>query len=1050
MQIATHLPAIIRLIETNAVVSIVAPTGSGKSVAVPAAISSAGARCFVTVPTRTAAVSLSEYQKTLQRNANPNINVDKFVGYAAEGNVNYSKDTYIAYVTGGHARRKMLKYFNKGVASAIDFCDVLMVDEVHSGSVDTTIIISLWMKAAASGVQVPRLVVASATPVPIIIEPTPVVYTVELQAYPITFVYLNEDIDIDLQGELYGRAGQLAYDIHKNTEVNTGHILIFAPGSSEVEIVAEKLKQLNLDVNPNKIMTIIPAYGALKQDDIALIYKNTGPNERKIVIATNIAETAITISDVGHVIDTLTEKRAETSVSGGFRLTTRYISKDSAKQRAGRTGRTRAGICYRMCTQQTFETLEQHRPPEIERVPIYDTIMELLDIGLSPETTIKGIDIQRVIQATRLLTSLGMITKDASGITVTEMGHFAPRFHISVRNSAFLWKWIQGGYPIFPGIVTACLIDSYGPSYFWVPRRNTDMSVQEYNLMVQAHKTKYFDKFIGSNDLETSLNMWNDFVSVIGGIQPSAKQISTWTRENSINNKKMRELIMIIQQSVNAAVNLGLDVQIGPFTTQGVMAAARPILLSVYSDTTFIQKSGVTYYSPITKEEYRLDNRDSINKMSLNPPKGIIALVTAEIKTQKGIFRVIGFGVDTDKDGFGRDIEVKGSRRDANIKALTRGPRTREFEPKVVQQRTVENNANITNALELLARLNMGTVPVNILPQYSPVDINREYTRYWYVNAMQENLIKDLNEKQSYEALNCLERWLIALANIPSAPDPIFSEDKLDVNTDYTIKFVTELQEKNIPDPGGLVGSCIAIGLGFAQLVSFDPVTEPIQNGNTIIVGAYSKTLTPERLNILLNKGTIMDIAAMLLRYDCLLPRGQQWNIPYPVYELLGNKYNYTVEGFASPINSQIIKVNPEFKFCSVFPDTDYKFGSLGSFFDQKFDNVRLIINPPYIISIMEKMVNFLSTTFDTAINLNTFVIVPKWTDAQFYNTLANHKYLQKIIPLTARSYYFVNSTNEDEKIVANFPTTIFILSKGNMNINYEQLQIDLGLAYHK
>ena len=446
MLISSHLPKIVSLISSHPVVSIIAPTGSGKSIGVPAAIAASGSRCFVTVPTRTAAISLAEYQRILQLAVSPGINANKLIGYAAEGNINYTNETIIAYVTGGHGRRKMLSYFSKGIASPIDFCDVLMVDEVHSGSVDTTIIISLWMRAASSGIRVPRLVIASATPVPISIDPNPAVYTVDLAAFPIEYLYLTQDKDIDIDdptGSLYEETAKLAADIHLTTPINTGHILIFGPGAAEVESIAASLKELLKTPTQDKLVDIIPAFGALKPEDISLIYKQTAPNERKIIIATNIAEMSITISDVGYVIDTMVEKRAETSQSGGFRLTTHYISKDSAKQRAGRTGRTRSGICYRMCTKERYEKLEEHRPPEIQRVPIYETVMELFDVGLTPENVIKGVDVQRILQATELLSRLGMVVSTKEGITVTDIGHFAPRFHISVRNAAFLWHWIN-------------------------------------------------------------------------------------------------------------------------------------------------------------------------------------------------------------------------------------------------------------------------------------------------------------------------------------------------------------------------------------------------------------------------------------------------------------------------------------------------------------------------------------------------------------------------------------------------------------------------------
>lgn len=731
MLISQHLPEIVRLISTNDVVSIVAATGSGKSVGVPAAIAATGARCFVTVPTRTAAISLAEYQRLLQGVASPGVDVNALVGYAAEGNINYSAATRIAYVTGGHARRKMLSYFSKGVASPINFCDVLMVDEVHSGSIDTTIIISLWMQAAFSGVLVPRLVIASATPVPLIIYPTPVLYTVEVAAFPIEYQYLDKNIDIDdPNGPLYNTAADLAAEIHRSTDVNTGHILIFAPGSKEVESVASFLRELLREpivsnAGPPKTADIISAFGALKPEDLALIYKVPGDNERKIVIATNIAEMSITINDVGHVIDTMVEKRAETSQSGGFRLSTRYISKDSAKQRAGRTGRTRPGICYRLCTQDLYDSLDEHRPPEIERVPIYESVMELLDVGLSPETIIKGIDTYRVTQSIQLLSRIGMVTTDNGDINVTDMGHFAPKFHVSVRNAAFLWNWINSGYPIFPGIVTACLIDSYGPSYFWIPRKTPEMSMEEYNVMIKDYKAKYFSKFVGYNDLETCLNMWHDLMRHIGDIHPNQKLLINWSRENSINNKKIRELLTIVQRCVNSSNRLGYQVKLGPFTTDGVMKAARPILLSVYSNVTLIHSRDITYVNPVTHEDYRLDNRDAINNFASNPPRGIIALSTAEIKTQRGTFRVIGFGVDTEIDGSGKPITIKPTSQIS--RAPRAAPRSRQQSNTVVQRPNPVNQrgnqvdrrpnpvnqqvgrSDLNQALELLAGLNLGT-----------------------------------------------------------------------------------------------------------------------------------------------------------------------------------------------------------------------------------------------------------------------------------------------------------------------------------------------------
>lgn len=661
MLITEHLPEILKLVSTNATVSIVAPTGSGKSVFLPAFLAGASnLRTMVTVPTRTAALSLAEYQKTIKRAQDPTVNPNTYVGFAAEGNVQYNDSTMIMYVTAGHARRKLLTYFENGTIKPIDFCDVLFVDEIHTGSIDTTIIISLWMKAAKAQVRVPRLVIASATPIPLTIYPVPVEYRVEAKSYPIEYNYLQKDLDDD--GALYYETAIKTVNIHTTSKITDGHILVFAPGATEVETINNQIFQL---LENDKTVDIIPAFSALTQAEIELIYQQK-EGIRKIIIATNIAEMSITIENIGFVVDTMLEKRSETSLSGGFRLATHYISKDSAKQRSGRTGRTRSGISYRMCTLEKYNSFEEHRPMEIDRVPIFELVMELLDIGLDPEEIITGTSKQRIQDSTKLLKRLELIKIVDGTVNVTDLGHFVPEFQFSVKNATFLWKWIEAGHPVFPGIVVASLIESYGPSYFWQPRKKPDMSIDVYNNMIKEHRQKYFSKFIGYNDLETCLNMWRDLTSFLKGIVGDQRQIAQWAKENSMNNKKIKELLLIVNQTIGKLKN-SIDIKMGPFTTAGVMKAARPILKLVYSDQLLTVKRGVNYMNPLTKEEYKLDNRDALNRFVENPPYGIVGLITAEIKTQKdSIFRLVSFGIDFEKEE-GDEVKYEGKKEKKTI-----------------------------------------------------------------------------------------------------------------------------------------------------------------------------------------------------------------------------------------------------------------------------------------------------------------------------------------------------------------------------------------------
>ena len=149
----------------------------------------------------------------------------------------------------------------------------------------------------------------------------------------------------------------------------------------------------------------------------------------------------------------------------------------------------------------------------------------------------------------------------------------------------------------------------------------------------------------------------------------------------------------------------------------------------------------------------------------------------------------------------------------------------------------------------------------------------------------------------------------------------------------------------------------------------------------------------------------------MVLRYKSIGIGGQQWNMPFANYKYLNNKYDLSVEGFASPINSQLIRISPEKKFCSIFYDTDHWFGSLGSFFDLDISDKSICVNPPYMELIMVKTVfKILKLVVSIArcnLSLSTLSILFK---SVFVKTIIslNVSYLFK----TRSSYFIINLLN--------------------------------------
>jgi len=377
---------------------------------------------------------------------------------------------------------------------------------------------------------------------------------------------------------------------------------------------------------------VIPAYSNLDKEARDKLTEDPPLGYRLIIVATNIAEASLTIEGLDGVFDTLTEKIAETSENGGLRLVVKYVSKSSAKQRRGRTGRTNDGFVYRMCTREFFEKLAPQRDPEIFRVPLTETIMSLLDKGLDPLVLFEGrLRPDRIKKDLEILKMLNMIDKEKK---VTEAGKFAAKFPLSVRSSVMIYEWSKlskkdgSSYPLFPIVVLAAIIDSYGPSYFFIPGRDVGQTPKDYTIFKDAYYDTYFRKYRASTDLEVLLNFWNDTISQFEVVNPNKGELGRWNAENSFNNKKVSELFSIVKQCCDRLVSLKYYVEMGNFNPKIVLEVAKPLFKFAYADAIYEQR-GSNYYNLKTGEYYKLDS--SLIPNNKNSYKKIVALNTSEI-----------------------------------------------------------------------------------------------------------------------------------------------------------------------------------------------------------------------------------------------------------------------------------------------------------------------------------------------------------------------------------------------------------------------------------
>lgn len=1367
LEIGKNIPEILQLMfSADLCLSIIAPTGSGKSLGIPQAIADLDygsytrqIKCAVVVPTRTAAFSLCERQRMLYQYKHPQLNPDSYIGYAAEGEVKIG--SLITYMTAGHVRRRMLSYFQDGKARDIDFANVLVVDEAHTGSMDISIILSLWIQAASNGVIVPFPIITSATPTTLPPQLICNPYIIEVRAYPIDIQYLTKDIPENDFDTLYETTARKIIDYHKSIPINDGHILVFAAGSNEIDKIIEKLVSKGADPS----MLILPAAGALSREELDKIYVDHGPGIRKIIISTNVAETSITIKDIIVVISTMYEKRQEASQNGSKRLKLHLISKDSAKQQAGRAGRTKPGICLRMCTEEKYDRLEEHRPPDIQRIPIHDVVIELWSVGLNPISVLQGASRDKILESVNLLFSSGMLEDTLGIIKTTPSGTFAADLPISVQNASFLWQWIQNGYPLLPGIVLTILIDSYGPSYFWIPRKESGENKYQYENRRSAHKEQYFTKYRGYSDVESVLNMWNDLANVTqGNFFRAKREIRDWARNNSINYQKIKEALQIFKQIYNIFQRRypQFSINIQPFTSQGVINAARPILSNVYSDSLMNHVRGIVYRPQTSRQDYRLSTKDTVNEFSNNPPLGLLALISQEIVAGNVTSRLISFALDISRyaDGIpinpkprspaiqsskeyqanasrANDVVIRNrkpekignlhnkvynnimyyittemqklvtnddfseryqllksifdkypnyqslkdqrnvfnlnglyqiySTRDFDLEAWggtsnleTRQSNTRKklipieswtesFKPLsnhldvgsgdgvigfefssmfklntsfaddidhriigkdrpfikykfnarfglldatfniistfhllhhipndtqlsfrlqdlhrilgsngllIIREHSGDNNnvkrdidethlayeineikqgmsesefdlwyksrpkLNIHSKADLIKiitavgfELINSTDPIGAERNYyalfrkaavstksrptktqplsqpeplrqseasrqpeplrqleplrqspkliyteriasvlilTPVDLDREYARYNYVMAMHRfiNLLGiDYTLKNKIE--KSLERWLLVLANTKSlGTDPIFSIEKVSPGSSFYNIISDDLLQRNFPTQlvTKLIGGLTTIAVQFANLTSFPLAPSPIREQDDIIVGDYRRIFPSERIDLLLTKGNLLDIAKMSLRYSSLSPGGYQWSLPLNLYRLLVDDYGLTIEGFASPVNSQIIALGNEYKFCSIFLDTDAVFGSIGNFFGNNFEGQTVMVNPPFNPEIMRDTVDYILKSLDRLQKVRYFLVFHGWQDSEYYLDLTDAGYTP--YTLTQGKHYYVDTNNGMERITPSFDSYFWIIDKGMPNMDYNRLGIVLDQAF--
>ncbi|EHW0693614.1 ATP-dependent helicase HrpB [Vibrio parahaemolyticus] len=351
--------------------------------------------------------------------------VGQRVGYRVRGETKVSASTQLEIVTEGVMTRMIQN------DPELDGVDLLIFDEFHERSIhaDTALALSLEVQEALRDDL--KLVVMSATldqealqfllPEACYIESEGRSFAVETRYAPLT---ANDHLPT-----------VMAKNIESLMNKESGSLLAFLPGVAAIKQVQERLSHLPDDVE------VCPLYGQLNFTEQQKAISPAEKGKRKVVLATNIAETSLTIEGIRLVVDSGLERVARFDLKNGLtRLEQTRIAQSSAIQRAGRAGRIEEGICVRLYSESQLKQQPQVPQPEILHSDLASLVMELAFWGTTDIHELKWLDIPSAAalqQAKQLLFSLGLITEQGQ---LTAEGKQAHDLGVEPRAAAMLIK----------------------------------------------------------------------------------------------------------------------------------------------------------------------------------------------------------------------------------------------------------------------------------------------------------------------------------------------------------------------------------------------------------------------------------------------------------------------------------------------------------------------------------------------------------------------------------------------------------------------------------
>jgi len=504
-------------IRSHQIIVLCGETGSGKTTQLPKLCLELGrgTRGLIghTQPRRLAARSVanriaSELQTTL----------GELVGYETRFDRRVGERTLVKLMTDGillaelQHDRELMAY------------DTIIIDEAHERSLNIDFLLG-WLKRIASRRPDLKIIITSAT-----LDPERLsrhfsnapILSVSGRTYPVDTYYREVDPDADLEDnvasaidELWGRRPD-------------GDVLVFLPGEREIHGLARML--------PGRFphAAVLPLYSRLPAAQQDKVFSTGGP--ARIVLATNVAETSVTVPGIRYVVDVGTARLSRYSPRTGVQqLQIEPVSQAAANQRAGRCGRVAAGICIRLYAEEDYQSRPLFTDPEILRSNLAGVILQMASLGLGDVDAFPWVDPpenRHISEGYRVLHTLGAMDEDRN---LTPLGKQLARLPLDPRVARIA----------LAGKETNCAHE------VWILA--AALSVQDPHEMPPESQTQARQKHAewrhNKSDFFTLLNLWNRWQSA--GEKASQRQLRKWCKDHYVSYLRMEEWEAVYKQIVD-------------------------------------------------------------------------------------------------------------------------------------------------------------------------------------------------------------------------------------------------------------------------------------------------------------------------------------------------------------------------------------------------------------------------------------------------------------------------------------------------------------------